>query len=94
MRTPRPRSASARCSPSVSSASRRMPPGCTVSTSVVHASVASSIAAWMRESPSSTRMAVPSPGADRACSCRPRPAYHSTAATAEPTRCWLSLTSS
>ncbi len=49
----------------MSSASRRMPPGCTVSTSVVHASVASSIAAWMRESPSRTRIAVPSAGVVR-----------------------------
>lgn len=92
MRTPRPRSASARCRPSVSSCSGRMPPGCTVRTSVVQASVASSIAAWMRARPSRTRIAEPSAPAARGRG--PRPAYHSTAATAEPTIRWLALTSS
>ncbi|CAM5377562.1 hypothetical protein SPURM210S_03245 [Streptomyces purpurascens] len=86
IRTPRPRSASARCRPSESSASRRMPPGWTVSTSVVHAWVASSTAAWIRASPSSTRIAEPSPADGTGRTRRPRPAYHSTAATAEPTR--------
>ncbi len=86
MRTPRPRSAIARCRPSDSSASRRMPPGWTVSTSVVHACVASSIAAWMRASPSSTRIAGPSADDWATGTRRPSPAYHSKAATAEPTR--------
>ena len=71
-----------------------MPPGWTVRTSVVHASVASSIAAWMRDSPSRTRIAAPSAGPAAACVADPSPAYRSTAATAAPTRRWLALTSS
>ncbi|CAM5729188.1 hypothetical protein STENM223S_09585 [Streptomyces tendae] len=63
-----------------------MPPGCTVSTSLVHACVASSIAAWIRASPSSTRIAGPSADAPADGTWRPRPAYHSKAATAKLTR--------